>query len=443
MSIPPGLRPGRTAYLNVRLLDPASGLDAKGALLSEGETIADFGPRLFKEGVPEGVELIDGGGACLAAGLVDMRVELGEPGEEHKETLQTGSMAAAAGGVTAVVALPNTAPVLDDVSGIEFIARRAREVKLVKVYCHAAVTKGLAGKELAEMGLLKEAGALAFTDGLFPVASTLVMRRALSYARTFSALIIQRPEEPELGAGGAMNEGEAATRLGLPGIPRLAEVMLLERDLRLVELTRGRYHAGPLSSAEGVEAMRAAKARGLEVTCDTAPHYFTLDESAVGDYRTFAKVSPPLRRPEDREALIEGLKDGTIDAIASDHSPQDQDSKRQPFAQATAGIIGLETLLPLTLALYHHGRLGLLEALAPLTSRPAALLGLAAGRLKKGAPADLVLFDPDARWTVEEDRFRSKSKNSPFAGREVRGKVLRTIVDGRPVFVAEEEERIA
>ncbi|HUI19393.1 MAG TPA: dihydroorotase [Alphaproteobacteria bacterium] len=434
MSIPPGLRPGRTAYVNVRLLDPASGLDAMGALLTEGEAVADFGPRLLNDGIPEGVQVIDGRGACLAPGLVDMRVQLCEPGEEHKETLQSGSEAAAAGGVTAVVALPNTAPVIDDVSGIEFIARRAREVKLVKVYSHAAVTKGLAGKELAEIGLLKEAGALAFTDGLKPVASSLVLRRALSYARTFAALIIQRPEEPELGEGGAMNEGEVATRLGLPGIPRLAEVMLLERDLRLVELTGGRYHAGPLSTAEGVAAMRAAKARGLAVTCDTAPHYFTLDESAVGDYRTFAKVSPPLRRPEDIAALIAGLADGTIDVIASDHSPQDQDSKRQPFVQAAAGIIGLETLLPLSLALYHRGRLGLLAALAPLTHKPAALLGLAAGRLQKGAAADLVLFDPTASWTVEERRFRSKSKNSPFAEREVQGKVLRTIVDGRPVF---------
>ncbi|MFI4989032.1 MAG: dihydroorotase family protein, partial [Alphaproteobacteria bacterium] len=242
-------------------------------------------------------------------------------------------------------------------------------------------------------------------------------------------------EEPELAEGGAMNEGEIATRLGLPGIPRSAEVMMLERDLRLVELTGGRYHAGPLSTAGAVEAMRRAKGRGLNVTCDTAPHYFTLDESAVGDYRTFAKVSPPLRTPEDREALIAGLADGTIDVIASDHAPHDQDSKRQPFVQAAAGIIGLETLLPLSLALHHDGRLSLLQALAPLTARPAEMLGLAAGRLAKGAPADLVLFDPLAAWTVEESRFRSKSKNSPFAGRTVRGRVLRTIVDGRPVFI--------
>jgi dihydroorotase len=436
MSIPPALAPGRVAYLNVRLLDPASGLDAPGALLTEGEAIADFGPRLFADGLPEGIQRVDCRGACLAPGLVDIRVQLREPGEEHKETIASGSRAAAAGGVTAMVCLPNTDPVIDDVSGVEFIARRAREVKLVKIYCHAAITQRLEGEQLAEIGLLKEAGALAFTDGLRAVANALVMRRALSYARTVGALIIQHPEEPALAAGGAMNEGLIATRLGLAGIPKAAEIIIIERDLRLVELTRGRYHASHVSTAESVEAIRRAKARGLVVSCDTAPPYFTLDESAVGEYRTFAKLSPPLRSPADREAVIEGIADGAIDVIASDHAPHDQDSKRLPFAQAECGVIGLETLLPLSLALVHDGRVGLLQALAALTYRPAELLGLPAGRLRPGAAADLVLFDPERRWLVEENKFRSKSKNSPFAGREVRGQVLRTIVDGRPVFIA-------
>jgi dihydroorotase len=438
VSIPRDRRPGRVAYLNARLLDPASGLDEMGALLSDGETIADFGPRLFNGGVPEGVQAVDCKGACLAPGLVDMRVQLREPGEEHKETIETGSQAAAAGGVTAMVALPNTEPVIDDVAGVEFIARRAREVKLVKIYCHAAVTQRLAGEQLSEMGLLKEAGALAFTDGLQAVANPLVMRRALSYSRTFDALVIQHPEEPALARGGAMNEGEVATRLGLAGIPRAAEIIMVERDLCLAELTSGRYHAAHLSTAGAVDAIRRAKARGLAVSCDTAPPYFTLDETAVGDYRTFAKLSPPLRSAADREAIVAGLADGTIDAIASDHAPQDQDSKRQPFAQAETGIIGLETLLPLSLTLYHQRKLGLLEALARLTCKPAALLGLEAGRLRKGAAADLVIFDPDRRWTIEESKFRSKSKNSPFAGRELAGAVLRTVVDGRAVFVAAE-----
>ena len=437
MSIPPDMRPGRVAYVNARLLDPASGLDQRGALLTEGETIADFGHALFKGGVPAGIQTVDCAGACLAPGFVDMRVQLREPGEEHKETIETGSQAAAAGGVVAMACLPNTDPVIDDVAAVEFIARRAREVKLVKVYCHAALTQGLAGAQLSEMGLLKKAGALAFTDGVQAVGNAVVMRRALSYARTFDALIIQHPEEPALADGGQMNEGEVATRLGLGGIPRAAEVIMVERDLRLVELTRGRYHAAHLSTAEAVDAIRRARARGLRVSCDTAPPYFTLDETAVGDYRTFAKLSPPLRTAADREAIIAGLADGTIDAIASDHAPHDQDSKRQPFAQAASGIIGLETLLPLSLALYHQRRLSLLDLLAPLTYKPADLLGLKAGRLEKAAAADLVLFDPDRSWTIEENNFRSKSKNSPFAGREVQGRVLRTIVDGRPVFVAE------
>ena len=438
MSIPPDKRPGRVAYVNARLLDPASALDRRGGLLTEGETIADFGPALFNDGVPDGIQTVDCAGACLAPGFVDMRVQLREPGEEHKETIETGSRAAAAGGVTAMVCLPNTDPVIDDVAGIEFIARRAREVKLVKVYCHAAVTQGLAGAQLSEFGLLREAGALAFTDGVQAVGNPIVMRRALGYARTFGALIIQHPEEPALAEGGHMNEGEVATRLGLGGIPRAAEVIMVERDLRLVELSRGRYHAAHLSTAEAVDAIRRAKARGLQVSCDTAPPYFTLDESAVGDYRTFAKLSPPLRTPADREAIIAGLADGAIDAIASDHAPHDQDSKRQPFAQAASGIIGLETLLPLSLALYHARRLSLLDLLAPLTYKPADLLGLKAGRLEKEAAADLVVFDPDRSWTIEESKFRSKSKNSPFAGREARGCVLRTVVDGRPVFAAAE-----
>jgi len=436
MSIPLDKRPGRVAYVNAHLLDPATGLDGRGALLTEGETIADFGPRLFTDGVPEGVQRVDCGGACLAPGLVDMRVQLREPGEEHKETIATGSQAAAAGGVTAMVCLPNTDPVIDDVAGVEFIARRAREVKLVKVYCHAALTQGLEGTQLSEIGLLKEAGALAFTDGLQAVASALVMRRALSYARTFEALIIQHPEEPVLAEGGAMNEGLVATSLGLPGIPAAAESILLERDLGIVALTNGRYHAAHVSTADSVEAIRRAKRAGLKVTCDTAPHYFTLDETAVGDYRTFAKVSPPLRIETDRAAIAAGLADGTIDAIASDHAPHDQDSKRQPFAQAAAGIIGLETSLALSLALYHQKKVGLLHILAALTCKPADLLGLKAGRLAKGAAADLVLFDPEASWTIEESKFRSKSKNSPFSDRDVKGRVLRTVVDGRPVFVA-------
>jgi dihydroorotase len=426
----------RVAYLGARLLDPAKGLDAPGALLTEGPRIADLGPRLFNDGVPEGVAVVDCGGHCLAPGLVDMRVQLREPGEEHKETIRTASLAAAAGGVTSMAALPNTEPVVDDVSGVEFVARRARDVKLVKVYTYGALTRRLEGAQMTELGLLSSYGAVGFTDGIKAVADAQVMRRALAYARAFDVVIAQQPQEPAL-AGGAMNSGELATRLGLSGIPVMAEVIMLERDLRLAELTGGRYHAANMSTAESVEVIRAAKARGLRVTCDTAPHYFALNENAVGDYRTFAKVMPPLRSEDDRRAIAAAVADGTIDAIASDHSPHDQDSKRLPFVGADFGIVGLETLLPLALELSHKGQVGLLELLDRLTRAPARILGLDAGALKPGAPADLVVFDPGRPWRIDPEAFHSKSKNSPFEGRPTQGKVLRTVVDGRTIFEAE------
>ncbi len=430
----PSRRAPLTAYVGARLLDPASGLDAPGGLLTDGDRILDLGPGLFAERPPEGAAVVECGGLCLAPGLVDMRARIGEPGEEHKETIASASLAAAAGGVTALACLPSTVPPIDDVRGLEFIARRAREMKRVKIFAMACVTRGAAGKDLTEMGLLAEDGAVAFSDGHRAVADTLVMLRALSYATTFDLLIVQHPEEPRLALDGCMNAGEIATRLGLPGIPRQAEVMIVERDLRLVELTGARYHVASVSTSDTIEVIRRAKRRGLRVTCDTAPPYFALTEGDVGDYRTFAKLSPPLRGEMDRRAVVDGLADGTIDAIASDHDPQDEDAKRLPFVQAEPGIVGLETLLPLALGLYHQGRLGLLDLLAKLTCRPAELLGLPLGRLIKGGPADLVLFDPDLPWRIAVDDFHSKSKNSPFDGRPVAGRVRRTVVDGRTVF---------
>jgi dihydroorotase len=424
----------RTAYINARLIDPATGLDAPGALLSVNGKIADVGPRLFADGVPDGIQTVDCAGNCLAPGLIDMRVHLREPGEEHKETIASATQAAAAGGITSMVCLPNTQPTIDDVSLIEFIARRAREAGRVKIYPYAAVTRGCAGAELTEMGILAEAGALAFTDGTRAIGDALVMRRALSYASTFDLLIVQHPEEPALARDGGMNEGEVATRLGLPAIPAAAEVMLVERDFRLVELTGARYHVAHVSTGATVEAIRGAKARGLPVTCDTAPQYFTLNETAVGEYRTFAKLSPPLRSEDDRVAVEEGIADGTIDVIASDHTPQDQDSKRLPFTQAENGIVGLETLLPLSLALHHRGRIGLLDLLAKLTARPAEILAMDEGRLAVGAPADLVIIDLDRPWRIEPDRFISKSKNSPFDGHPVQGAATTTVLGRRTVF---------
>lgn len=426
---------GPTAYVNARLLDPASGLDADGGVLTDGEQIVDFGPDLFAGGAPEGADVIDCGGLCLSPGLVDIRVQLREPGAEHKGTIESAGRAATRGGVTTLVCLPNTEPVIGDMPVVEFVARRARKIGLTKVYPYGTVTKNLEGKELAEIGMLAEAGAVAFTDGVKAVADAKTMLRALAYARTFDLLIIQRPEEPSLASGGAMNSGEIATRLGLPGIPRAAEIIMIERDLRLLESTGGRLHFGPVSTAEAVEAIRQAKAQGLAVTCDTAAPYFSLNETSVGDYRTFAKLSPPLRDEQDRQAVVAAIKDGTIDIISSDDAPHDEESKRLPFIQAGFGGVGLETLLAISLELYHNGHLPLLDVLAHLTCRPAELLGLEAGRLKAGAPADLILFDPDRAWKIDADELASKAKNSPFDGRPVQGVVMRTVIDGRTVYV--------
>jgi dihydroorotase len=425
----------RRLFQNARLLDPESGRDEPGDLLIEGDRIAALGQKLGAGGLAADIEVTDIEGLCLAPGLVDMRVQLREPGAEHIESIESGSRAAAAGGVTTMVALPNTEPPVDDVSVVEFLARRAREVKLAKVHTYAAATKGMAGRELTEIGLLAANGALGFTDGVKAIADALVMRRVLAYARTFGQLVIQHPEEPSLGGAGEVNEGEIATRLGLAGINPAAEVIMVERDLRLVAVTGARYHVAHVSSAAAIEAIRRAKAAGLAVSCDTAPPYFALNETAIGDYRTFAKLSPPLRGESDRQAVVAGLADGTIDAIASDHAPWDQDSKRLPFSSASYGIVGLETLLPLSLELYHNLHLSLIDVLRKLTIAPARILGLGVGRLAPGAPADLVIFDPEAKGFIRTDEFRSKSKNAPFDGRPVQGRVERTIVDGRTIFV--------
>jgi dihydroorotase len=422
-----------TLFTNARLLDPASNLDRKGEILVDDGKILSVGTNLKRDGA----EIVDCGGHCLAPGIVDMRVQLREPGDEHQETMATGGRAAAAGGITTMVALPNTEPVIDDLALVEFIARRSRDVGLTRIRTYAAATKGLRGKELTEMGLLAGAGALAFTDGVSAIADAVVMRRALSYATNFDMLIIQHPEEPRLAEGGAMTSGEIATRLGIPGITPVAEVMMIERDLRLVEITGARYHAAHISTGKAVDAIRGAKQRGLKVTCDTAPPYFALNETAVGDYRTFAKVSPPLRCEEDRRAIAEGLRDGTIDAIASDHAPQDQESKRLPFASAAGGIVGLETLLPLALELYHNGSVPLLRVLGALAQRPAEILRLPAGKLEPGLQADFVIFDLDRPWRISVEAFHSKCRNSPFDGRPVQGRVLQTVVAGRVIHSAE------
>jgi dihydroorotase len=424
----------RIAFVNARLVDPASSRDETGALLVENGVIADLGPRLFADGVPKGTVAVDCGGHVLAPALIDMRAHLREPGEEEKETIETATAAAAAGGIGTIVALPNTDPPMDNPALVEFVIRRGGEAGQVRVEAYAALTQGTKGERMTEFGLLSAAGAVAFTDGTKAVSNPQTMRRILSYARAFGLLVVQHPEVPELASGGAMNEGELAARLGLSGIPVMAEAMMIERDLRLVAATGARYHVAHVSTGEGVELVRQAKARGLPVTCDTAPPYFGLNETAIGNWRTFAKLSPPLRSEDDRQAVVAGLADGTIDAIASDHAPQDQEAKRLPFVQAEPGAVGFETLLPLALELVHGKRLGLSAALALLTSRPAAILDLPRGRLAKGAPADLVVIDLDTPWKIDEAALLSKSKNTPFGGRPVQGRALRTVVAGKTVF---------
>ena len=419
--------------INARIVDPSTGKEYVGAVLISDGKIADFGPNLFASGAPYGIESIDCRGLYLAPGVVDARVHTGEPGEEHKETLESAGIAATAGGITSLVLLPDNEPPFDDASLIEFVARRARQVKLTNMYAYGALTVGLEGKQLAEMGLLAEAGAVAFTDADHAVGNAQVLRRALYYAKAFDALIVHLPQEPTLSTG-HLTSGEIATRMGLSGNPPLAEVMMVERDIRLAQMTGGRLHLSKISTAESVEAIARAKDRGLRITCDTAPPYFALNDLAVGDYRTFGKLVPPLRAEQDRVAVIEGLKSGVIDAIVSDHRPQDQESKRVPFAQAEPGGIGVETLLPVSLELVHNKHLTLPQLFQRLSTMPARLFGLPGGRLAKGAPADLIVFDADYAWKIDRDDLLSKTKNSPFDERPVQGRVMATVVNGRTIY---------
>jgi dihydroorotase len=420
-------------FVNVRLIDPASGLDEVGALLARDGFIADFGPSI---GRPDGADIVDGDGAVLCPGLVDMRAALGEPGYEYRETIASAAEAAAAGGITTLAALPNTSPAIDDPALVRLLRARGEETGSVTIVPYGAVTRGCRGEEMAELGLLREAGAAAFTDGSRAIASARLMRVALSYASGFGARIVQHPEEPSLAEAGVATEGELATRMGLPGIPAAAEAMLVARDIRLAALTRGAVHFAHVSTAEALALIRRAKDDGLNVTCDTAPPYFDLNETAIGDFRTYAKLSPPLRADADRRAVVAALADGTIDAIASDHQPRDADDKRLPFAQATPGGVGLVTLLGVTLAQMHGGALTLARALEMLTIAPARLLGVTAGSLARGAPADLCLFDPDRAWQVCSGKLPGKAQNTPFDGRALEGRVLGTWKSGRRVFAA-------
>lgn len=430
----PPQAPAPLLFLNARLIDPASGAETRGGLLVVNGVIADLGQV---SSAPDDSRVIDCGGDVLAPGLIDMQAFVGEPGAEHRETIASATLAAAAGGVTTLVSTAATLPAVDDPAVVDFVLRRARDTGRVRVLPMAALTKAREGREIAELGLLQQAGAVAFSDGARSVTNALVMRRAMTYARDFDALVVHFAQDPDLGAG-VMNEGDFAHRLGLSGAPREAEAIMLDRDLRLVALTGARYHAAIVTTTLSLDALRAAKDAGLSVTCGTSINHLTLNENDIGDYRSFLKLRPPLRHEDERKALVGALSEGLIDVIVSDHDPQDVETKRLPFAEAEYGAIGVETMLAAGLRLVHSGDVRLPRVLAAMSSRPAEILRLEQGRLQKGAPADLIRFDPDQPFVVDPAKLHSRCKNTPFDGALLQGVVKMTIVAGALVYEAAE-----
>ncbi|MBI1197563.1 MAG: amidohydrolase family protein [Phenylobacterium sp.] len=422
------------AFVNARLVDPASGYDGPGAVVVTEGVIADVARTPDLGALSPDVEVVDAGGALLIPGLVDIRVKTGEPGAEPKETLKSAAQAAAAGGVTTMVVQPDTHPVMDEPSVVDFILRRARDIELVNVYPAGAATKGAEGERMAEIGLMHEAGCLYVTDADRPIVDSKVFRRVLSYAKAFGVPVAHRPADPWLSAGAAASEGEFAARMGLPAVPAVAEKIMLERDLALVELTGANLIVDQVTTAAALESLERGLARGLSVTATTSINHLSFNEIDIGDYRTFCKLDPPLRAEADRQAVIEAVASGLIKVIVSAHAPAPAEDKRRPYDEAAPGAVGLQTLLPALLAFHHEGRIPLIDLIRTVTAAPADLLGLAAGRIAKGAPADLVLCDLGAPIVVDLDALKSKSKNSPFDGRRLQGKVRRTVVDGRTVF---------
>ncbi|WP_116654159.1 dihydroorotase [Pelagibacterium sediminicola] len=423
---------------NARIIDPATNADFKGSILIEKGRIADIAEGAAP-GVPEKARTIDAMGLIAAPGLIDMRVFTGEPGHEYRETIASAGEAAAAGGVTTILVMPDTLPVIDDGALVEFIARNAKANTGITVLPSAAITKGTEGSELTEFGLLLEAGAACLAEGRKSIQNSAVLRAAMTYAANFDALIVHQPAEASLVSDGVMNAGPLATFRGLKGIPGEAETIPLDRDLQLALMTGARYHAAQISTARAIELTRFYKARAAHVTVGASINNLCLNENDVGSYRTFFKLSPPLRHEDDRMALVEALKSGIVDVIHSDHDPQDSEGKRQPFADAATGAIGLETLLPAALRLVHSGDVDLMTVLRAMTARPAEILGLESGRIAKGAPADLCLFDMDYPWLVEEATIRSRSRNTTFENARMTGKAMLTIAGGKVVFMEEQQ----
>jgi dihydroorotase len=419
---------------NARIVDPSRDLDIPGDVLIADGVIRDSRRGIGAAGVPEGTDIINCAGKIVAPGLIDMRAFVGEPGAGHRETFASASRAAAAGGITTIICQPDTSPVIDNSATVDFVLRRARDTAIVNIHPMAALTKGMAGAEMTEIGLLKAAGAVAFTDGDRSVTNAQVMRRILTYARDFDALIVHHTEDPDLVGEGVMNEGEFAARLGLMGAPAAAEAVVLERDMRLVALTGGRYHAASLTSAESLDILKRARDAGLPVSASASINHLTLNENDIGPYRTFLKLSPPLRSEDDRRALVAAVASGLIDVVMSDHNPQDVETKRLPFAEAAAGAVGLETMLSAALRLVHNGELDFKTLIRAMSTRPAELLGLPGGSLRPGAPADVIVIDPDTPWILDPADLKSQCKNTPFDESRFSGRVARTIVGGRTVF---------
>ena len=419
---------------NARVVDPSRDLDSNGDVLIADGVIKDARKGIGAAGVPEGTEIINCAGKVVAPGLIDMRAFVGEPGAGHRETFASASLAAAAGGITTIVCQPDTKPVIDNSATVDFILRRARDTAIVNIHPMAALTKGMKGEEMTEIGLLKAAGAVAFTDGDKSVMNAQVLRRALTYARDFSALIVHHTEDPSLVGEGVMNEGEFASRLGLMGIPNASEAVVLERDMRLVKLTGGRYHAASLTCIDSLEILNRAKDDGLDVSASVSINHLTLNENDIGPYRTFLKLSPPLRTEQDRTALVAAVASGLIDVVMSDHNPQDVEVKRLPFAEAASGAIGLETMLPAGLRLVHSGEVDLKSLIGAMSTKPAELLNLPGGSLRAGSPADVIVIDIDTPWILDPADLKSQCKNTPFDEARFSGRVMRTIVGGRTVF---------
>ncbi|MBB4289460.1 dihydroorotase [Rhizobium leguminosarum] len=418
---------------NVRIVDPSRNLDEVGTIITENGVILAAGHAAQNQGAPDGAVIRDCTGLVATPGLVDARVHIGEPGGEHRETIASASRAAAAGGVTSIIMMPDTDPIIDDIALVEFVKKTARDTAAVNVYPAAAITKGLAGEEMTEIGLLMQAGAVAFTDAHSSVHDTQVLRRIMTYAREFGAVISCETRDKYLGANGVMHEGLFASWLGLSGIPREAELIPLERDLRIAELTRGRYHAAMISVPQSVEAIERARSRGAKVTSGISINNLALNENDIGEYRTFFKLYPPLRPEDDRKAMVGALASGAIDIIVSSHDPQDVDTKRLPFGEAEDGAVGLETMLAAALRLYHGGQVSLMRLIDAMSTRPAQIFGLDAGTLKPGAAADITLIDLDEPWLVAKDMLLSRSKNTPFEDARFSGRAVATYVSGKLV----------